>query len=308
MTDSVTLNRLRRLSTRIRARSKSALRWIAGAIVDDEKFRFWLANEHKFDEWSKHEDLIASAIHAHKRKTDAPREFEVEFERFQALLERSGRSIPMRRDEVLPCLNDRSTETPFDPHYTYHPAWAARVLARTRPAKHVDISSILCFGTIVSAFVPVEFYDFRPAPVRLSNFTSASADLTRLGLPDNSVVSLSSMHVIEHIGLGRYGEPLDPDGDLKAIRELCRVLARGGNLMVAVPVGRARIQFNAHRVYDDAEFRSYFAGLELVEFALIPDGDVPVGLIQDAPRDLVDAQAYGCGCYWFRKPAETRQW
>jgi SAM-dependent methyltransferase len=203
-------------------------------------------------------------------------------------------------------LNDRSTETPFDPHYTYHPAWAARVLARTRPAKHVDISSILCFGTIVSAFVPVEFYDFRPAPVLLSNFTSASADLTRLDLPDNSVASLSSMHVIEHIGLGRYGDPLDPDGDLKAIRELCRVLAPGGDLMVAVPVGRARIQFNAHRVYDDAEFRSYFAGLELVEFSLIPDGDVPVGLIQDAPRDLVDAQVYGCGCYWFRKPAEIR--
>ncbi len=170
------------------------------------------------------------------------------------------------RDEVLPCLDDRSTETPFDPHYTYHPAWAARILARTRPAKHVDISSILCFGTIVSAFVPVEFYDFRPAPLRLDNFTSASADLTRLGFPDNSVVSLSSMHVIEHVGLGRYGEPLDPDGDLKAIRELCRVLAPGGNLMVAVPVGRARIQFNAHRVYDDAEFRSYFAGLELIEF------------------------------------------
>ena len=160
--------------------------------------------------------------------------------------------------------------------------------------------------TIVSAFVPVEFYDFRPAPVKLSNFTSASADLTRLGFPDNSIASLSSMHVIEHIGLGRYGDPLDPDGDLKAIRELCRVLARGGDLMVAVPVGRARIQFNAHRVYDDAEFRSYFAGLELVEFALIPDGDVPVGLIQDAPRDFVDAQAYGCGCYWFRKPADIR--
>jgi hypothetical protein len=302
MTNSVTLSSLRRLSNRVRARSRLALRWVVGSIVDDEKFRFWLANEYKFDEWLKHEDVIASAIHAHKRKTEAPREFEVEFERFQALLERSGWSMPMRRDEVLPCLNDRSTETPFDPHYTYHPAWAARVLARTRPAKHVDISSILCFGTIVSAFVPVEFYDFRPAPVRLSNFTSASVDLTRLGFPDNSVASLSSMHVIEHIGLGRYGDPLDPDGDLKAIRELCRVLARGGNLMVAVPVGRARIQFNAHRVYDDAEFCSYFAGLELVEFALIPDGDVPVGLIQDAPRDLVDAQAYGCGCYWFRKP------
>lgn len=303
MTDAGRVRRSRRLGRRLSARAKSTLRWLASAIIDDEKFRLWLANEHKFDEWMKHEALIASAIHAHKRKIEAPREFEAEFQRFRTLLERSGRPFPMRADEILPCLDDRSSQTPFDPHYTYHPAWAARVLARTRPAKHVDISSILSFSAIVSAFIPVEFYDFRPAPLRLRNFSSAALDLTCIGFPDNSVASLSSMHVIEHVGLGRYGEQLDPNGDLKAIRELYRVLAPGGNLMVAVPVGRARIQYNAHRVYDHAEFRGYFAGLELMEFALIPDGEVPTGLIYDAPRDLVDAQEYGCGCYWFRKPS-----
>src|ERR1019366_7140795 len=120
---------------------------------------------HKIDEWLEHEVFIATAIHAHKRKIEAPREFEAEFRKFETMLERSERALPMRWDDILPCLNDRSLETPFDPHYTYHPAWAARVLARTRPAKHVDISSILCFSAIISAFVPVEFYDFRPAPL-----------------------------------------------------------------------------------------------------------------------------------------------
>jgi SAM-dependent methyltransferase len=274
-------------------------------ILNGQKFQFWLTNAHKFDEWLKHEALIASTIDAYKRKTEG--QFEVEFHKFRTMLEHSGRSLPIRLEEILPCLDDRSRETPFDAHYTYHPAWAARVLARTRPARHVDISSILCFGAIVSAFVPVDFYDFRPAAVKLNDFNSASADLTRLGFPDNSVASLSSMHVIEHIGLGRYGEPLDPDGDLKAIRELCRVLAPGGNLLVAVPVGRARIQYNAHRIYDDAEFRNYFAGLELMEFALISDGGAPGGLIYDAARDLINAQEYGCGCYWFRKPGTVSE-
>jgi hypothetical protein len=301
MMDAGRLNRPRKLIERLAASATLRWRWLAFSLVE-EKYRVWLANEHKIDEWMKHEALIASAIQAHKRKQEAPREFEAEFQRFQALLECSERSLPMRWDEILPCLNDRSSETPFDRHYTYHPAWAARVLARTRPAKHVDISSILWFGAIVSAFIPVHFYDFRPVPLRLNNYESAGADLTRLVFPDNSVVSLSSMHVIEHIGLGRYGEALDPEGDLKAIRELCRVLAPGGNLLVAAPVGRARIQFNAHRIYNDAKFRDYFTGLELVEFALIPDVDVSDGLIYDAPRDLVDAQEYGCGCYWFRKP------
>ena len=272
-------------------------------LANEQKIDVWLANEHKINEWLKHEALIASAIHAEKRKTEAPREFEAEFQKFRTLLERSGRTLPLRWDERKPCLSDRSSETPFDRHYTYHPAWAARVLARTRPTKRVDISSIISFSAIVSAFVPVDFYDFRPAPLKLNNFESMSADLTHLSFSDNSVASLSSMHVIEHVGLGRYGDPLDPDGDLKAIRELCRVLAPGGNLMVAVPVGRARIEYNAHRVYEDAEFRGYFAGLELVEFMLIPDGEMPVGLIQDAAPDLVNAQEYGCGCYWFRKPS-----
>jgi SAM-dependent methyltransferase len=284
------------------ARGKSIVRWLAFSIFGERGFHFWLANEHKFAEWLNHEVLIESALLAHKRRTAGPREFEVEFQKFRTLLDRSGRSLPMLWEEIQPCLDDRSSETPFDRHYTYHPAWAARVLARTRPAKHVDISSILCFSTIVSAFIPVDFYDFRSAPVRLSGFNSASADLTQLDFADNSIDSLSSMHVIEHVGLGRYGEPLDPDGDLKAIRELCRVLAPGGNLMVVVPVGRARIQYNAHRVYDDTEFRGYFADLELVEFTLIPDGDAPTGLIEGAARDLANAQEYGCGCYWFRKP------
>lgn len=297
------MNHPRRMFERLSAQAKSTLRWLASSIVADKRFRVWLANVHKFDEWLEHEALITSTIHAYKGRTKGRREFEAEFQKFGTLLEHSGRSLPMRWDEILPCLDDCLTETPFDPHYTYHPAWAARVLARTQPAMHVDISSILIFGAIVSAFIPVHFYDFRPAPLRLGNFGSTGADLTHLDFPDNSVISLSSMHVIEHVGLGRYGDPLDPDGDVKAIRELCRVLAPGGNLMVAVPVGRARIQYNAHRIYDDAEFRAYFAGLELVEFALIPDGSVPIGLIYDAPRDLVNAQEYGCGCYWFRKPS-----
>ena len=73
-------------------------------------------------------------------------------------------------------------------------------------------------------------------------------------------------------------------------------------MLVAVPVGKARVQFNAHRVYRHRDFSSYFEGLDLVEFALIPDGAAPDGLVYSASEELVDAQDYGCGCYWFKKP------
>lgn len=226
--------------------------------------------------------------------------FEGEFVEFDKLLLAAGRS-PLNRVDVYPCLNDRLSETGFDRHYIYHPAWAARVLAKTMPKTHVDLSSTLHFSTIVSAFVEVKFYDFRPAPLNLSNLTCSSADLTQLSFASNSIESLSCMHVIEHIGLGRYGDPFDIDGDRKATRELSRVLAPDGRLMVAVPVGRPRIQYNAHRIYSHEQVLELFSGLRLMEYALIPDGRAEDGLIQNPSSELIMAQSYGCGCYVFSK-------
>jgi hypothetical protein len=110
------------------------------------------------------------------------------------------------------------------------------------------------------------------------------------------------MHVVEHIGLGRYGDTLDPQGDLKAIAELKRVLAVGGHLLFVVPIGfRPRIMFNAHRIYTYDQILSYFSDLELMQFALIPDSSTLGGLVLNANKDLADRQIYGCGCFWFRK-------
>jgi hypothetical protein len=109
------------------------------------------------------------------------------------------------------------------------------------------------------------------------------------------------MHVVEHIGLGRYGDPLDPDGDLKAISELKRVMAVGGSLLFVAPIGKSRIMFNAHRIYSYDQIMSYFSDLEAKEFTLIPDDPQDGGLINNATKEMADAQRYGCGCFWFRK-------
>ncbi len=237
-----------------------------------------------------------------KRGEEAALEgFRAELAAFRAASEAAGARLPVRDEDLLPQLRDRTGATPFDRHYTYHPAWAARVLARTRPAEHVDISSILGFATMISAFIPTRFYDFRPAPLDLPGLACGAADLTALPFEDCSLRSLSCMHVIEHIGLGRYGDPIDPDGDLKAIRELVRVLAPGGDLLVATPVGRPRVQFNAHRVYDHQAFAGAFAPLDLVEFALIEEAGERGPIVSPDPA-LVRAQEYGCGCFWFRRP------
>lgn len=224
-----------------------------------------------------------------------------DFRRFQKLSGKGDERFALRWEDRYPCLEDQTPNTEFDRHYIYHPAWAARVLAKTRPEVHFDISSSLHFCSIVSAFIPVRFYDYRPANLQLSNLTSEAADLHALPFRDESIASLSCMHVVEHVGLGRYGDPLDPAGDLKAMKELGRVLARGGSLLFVVPIGKPKVMFNAHRIYSYELVRQAFAELALEEFALIPDSAQDGGLIYDAKREMADAQTYGCGCFWFKK-------
>jgi len=223
------------------------------------------------------------------------------YNRFVASANSTKSRFPLRGKDIYPCLLDDTKTTPFDPHYTYPPAWAARVIARTKPDKHIDIASTLRFPTIVSAFVPVEFYDYRPAELRLSNLESKHGDLLALPFADNSVESLSCMHTIEHIGLGRYGDPIDYDADIKAIKELTRVLAPGGTLIFVTPVGQPKIEFNAHRIYSYEQITEYFRNLKLTEFSLIPDNWQDTGLMENADPAIVAHQNYACGCFVFTK-------
>lgn len=226
-----------------------------------------------------------------------------DFLRFKALAAQTGRGLPLKWEDRYPCLYDRTAGTLFDRHYVYHTAWAARVIKRNGAVKHVDIGSSLYFAGIVSAFVPVDHYDYRPANLELSSLKTGGADLSLLPFATDSIESLSCMHVVEHVGLGRYGEPLDPNADLTAARELRRVLRHGADLLFVVPVGRPRTVFNAHRIYSYEAVIEMFPGMELRSFALVPDEPSAGGLIEPADPHLADRQSYGCGCFWFRKLA-----
>ena len=247
----------------------------------------------------KNKQTLHKIFHFTQRSKNYPK-FLSDYLNFKKLAKKNNR-FQLLFSERYPCLDDDTSSTEFDTHYIYHPAWAARIIAKTRPSCHVDISSTLQFSTIISAFLPVYFYDYRPANLHLENFHSQSADLISLSFKSNSIASLSCMHTVEHIGLGRYGDNLDPEGDLKAISELKRVLAPSGNLLFVVPVGKPRIMFNAHRIYSFSQISKLFSDLELINFTLIPDDTIQNGIINNATSEDADRQDYGCGCFWFKK-------
>ncbi|HMO77666.1 MAG TPA: DUF268 domain-containing protein [Candidatus Paceibacterota bacterium] len=202
-----------------------------------------------------------------------------------------------------PQIFDKTKLTGFDRHYVYHTAWAARKVKEINPERHTDIASSLYFPGIVSAFVPVDFYDYRPAPLHLSNLRTEHADLTNLHFADNSLPSLSCLHTIEHIGLGRYGDPIDPGGDQKACSELSRVLAPGGSLLFVTPVGNTgMIQFNAHRIYTYEQVVELFPTLTLKEFSFVPEHGNE-GVKENAKPEDLKNETYACGLFVFTKPA-----
>lgn len=200
--------------------------------------------------------------------------------------------------DQLPCLdNDSEDHGEYCPVYLHFCGWAARKLAQTTPQRHADFGGLTYFTAIASAICPIDFYDIRSIRISLPGVTTGSADLTKLPFPDGSIKSLSCMHVMEHIGLGRYGDTLDVKGDLKAASELKRVLAPGGQALIVLPVGQPKIYFNAHRIYSYDQVLEMFSGLRLKEFTLFD----PPQYIENAKPERVKGIAEGAGCFWFIK-------
>ena len=207
-------------------------------------------------------------------------------------------SETLRFIDSYPCLFDRTRTTPFDAHYFYQDIWAFKRIQVSGTPSHVDVGSRAIFVGMLTAITKVTFIDIRPLVVNLENFDSIPGSILALPFSDNSVPSLSCLHVAEHIGLGRYGDPLDPEGTKKATGELARVLAPRGNLYFSVPVGKPRVCFNAHRIHSPQQILDYFYDLELVRFSGIDDNGT---FRRDMdPKDLADA-AYACGLFYFTK-------
>lgn len=222
------------------------------------------------------------------------------FDEFVELSQQDNR-FDLSWDDTLFVKNEKTMNEEYDRHYVYHMAWAMKVMCEIQPEKHVDISSFLYFPVMLAGFIPVEYYEYRPADLFIENLECKQADLKRLPFADNSINSLSCMHTVEHIGLGRYGDEIDPSGDLRSMEELERVLAPGGDLLFVVPVGKPRIQFSAHRIYSHDMIIDQFRNLKLHQFGLISMIDRNSGIKYNVSAEEVNQEVMGCGCYWFKK-------
>ncbi|HVZ39073.1 MAG TPA: DUF268 domain-containing protein [Candidatus Kapabacteria bacterium] len=196
--------------------------------------------------------------------------------------------------QLLPCLNDDTAETPIEPIYFYQDAWAFERIVAGHPPEHVDVGSHHKFVALLSKVVPVTMVDIRPLPLPLNTLKFLKGSILELPFADASIGSLSSLCVVEHIGLGRYGDPLNPHGSEEAIAELKRVVAPGGDLYLSLPVDDVtRVYFNAHRAFEEEYLFTLFGGFELLDRRYIVRG-----------RYLEKREpGFGIGCYHLKRNA-----
>jgi len=167
---------------------------------------------------------------------------------------------------LYPCLNDNTDETVIEPVYFYQDSWAFEKIVQQHPSLHVDVGSQHKFVALLSKVVPVTMVDIRPLSLPLDTLTFKKGSILEMPFETDSLPSISSICVVEHIGLGRYGDPLDPYGTEKAIAELKRVLAPGGRLYLSIPVGNENITaFNAGRIFRLSDLLKLFEPLIVLE-------------------------------------------
>ena len=209
---------------------------------------------------------------------------------------------------LYPCLGERFTDSGSAAgHYFHQDLLVARRVYQNHPSHHVDVGSRMD-GLVahVASFREIEVIDIRPQRNPIPNVTFRQADMMA---PLHESLhkccdSLSSLHAIEHFGLGRYSDPVRYDGHLLGLNNMYRLLKSGGKFYLSAPIGPQRIEFNAHRVFTVDYLLECFADKYQVDgFSFVDDrGSLHenVALSADEVRRNFGCR-FGCGIFELTK-------
>lgn len=211
--------------------------------------------------------------------------FVQDIKKYNQMNQRENFSI--KKENLHPIISDRGNPAGALNNYMLQDLWAAKLIYRSGMKKHYDIGSrVDGFITHLLAMdIEVTLIDIREYPGELENMKFIQADATTMdGIEEESIESLSALCSLEHFGLGRYGDPVDPEACFKCFDAIQRKMKAGGRLYIAVPVGKERVEFNAHRIFYASTIVDCFSDMELKEFS--------VGLGSKIDTDIKDIHKY----------------
>lgn len=209
--------------------------------------------------------------------------------------------------EFYPCLEDKNRESgSASGHYFHQDLLVAQRIFLNNPIKHVDVGSrVDGFVAHVASFRPIEVFDLRELHASIENIHFKKVDITDKQFPLRDYCdSLSCLHVLEHLGLGRYGDRIDYNGHLIGWENLYKMLTKGGKLYFSVPLGEQRIEFNAHRVFSLKYILDMINDLYRIDgISFVDDSGVlhrDVTLTEKDINNNLDCH-YGCGIFELTK-------
>lgn len=214
----------------------------------------------------------------------------------------------INKDSLMPILHEADEEAGgVDGHYFLQDIYFAKKISESQSKIHYDIGSRIdgFIGHLLSNHnvEKVVLIDIRPFPVDVNGLEFICSDATNLdNFEDNSIESISSLHAIEHFGLGRYGDSIDPNAWKKVLRAISTKLAPGGKFYLGVPISKEpSLNFNGERVFTPMTIIDELKDLSLISFSYIHDYK-----ISNVPNDeiVLREQELGekdCGLFIFSK-------
>lgn len=219
---------------------------------------------------------------------------------FKRLSDRSSWPV-----SIYPILLDRNKSAASLGEYFWQDMLVAKEIISENPSRHIDVGSrVDGFIAHLACVRKVTVFDIRPLPISVENVEFAQWDITDpnpifRGLAD----CVSCLHTLEHIGLGRYGDKLDPEGWRKGLQSLARLVTIGGDLWLSVPIGVQRVEFNADRVFNPETIINAAASHELTLdqfYYLTASGFIKSNNVKKDVK-LLAAKKYGLGIFKFKK-------
>lgn len=213
-------------------------------------------------------------------------------------------SFNYNADIKKPVIIDKYLDAGNTGLYFWQDLWAAKIIFNSGVKSHFDIGSRIdgFVAHLLAMGIEVNLIDIREFPDKVDNLHTICSDATTLDrIKDDSIDSISALCSLEHFGLGRYGDIIDPEACFKAFKAIGRVMKSGGNLFISVPVGKECIEFNAHRQFYASTVVNSFPNFILREFSTCLEHSIEYNIpVEKYDNEYVDGN-YRFGLFWFTK-------
>ena len=211
----------------------------------------------------------------------------------------------INRNNLWPVIGEKYAYAGATGNYFWQDLWASRLVIKSGVKSHFDIGSRLdgFIAHLLAAGIDVTMIDVREFRADVEHLYTIVDDATSLHqIPDESIESMSALCSLEHFGLGRYGDPINPDACFQCFDNIQRKLKKNGRLYISVPVGRERVEFNAHRIFFASTIIDCFHTLHLEEFSCTAQGKIEYNVeLHKYDGDQHNGE-YRYGLFYFMKP------